>query len=134
MVMNSKQVYIIIAIIAVIGIFGIFFVTSLIAAPEVKNTTPQNNTTSNSNSSDIKVAFTENILEGVNYHKISVVELNTKLNVTIASKTIVGDTLTIKTQPRKNNTWYKVTIPLRAVKDKDSRTFNQTYYFIFKTA
>jgi hypothetical protein len=49
------------------------------------------------------------------------------------TKTIKGNTLSIKTTKRSTNTWYTVTIPRAAIKDYTSNNLTTTYTFKFKT-
>jgi hypothetical protein len=71
---------------------------------------------------------------GANYSGIYIKNLNSGAKVSIASKTINGNTLTIKqTNSRKANTRYLVYIPAKAVKDAAGNSLALKYTFQFLT-
>jgi hypothetical protein len=104
-------------------------------APIVTGTDPTNGATGVSLISPVVITFSENILAGTNYSKIYIKNLSSGAVVSIASKTISGNTLTIKqTNPRKANTQYQVYIPASAVKDTSSNNLAAAYTYTFTTA
>ena len=103
-----------------------------IIAPKIVSTKPSNLKTGVSRTSMIAIKFTENIKASTYYNSIKLKNLSTGKYVTIA-KTISGSYLTIKTATKNANTWYKVTIPAKAIKDYAGNNLLAMYTFKFKT-
>lgn len=102
-------------------------------APLVTSTSPYNLKTRTSRSGTIYIKFTENIYTSTNFSKITVKNLTTSKTTTI-TKSINGNILSIKNISKKSaNTWYQVTIPAGAVKDKAGNKLAKAYTFRFKT-
>ena len=100
---------------------------------KVVSSDPAPNATEVSITSPLSISFSNNILAGVNYSGIYIKNLNTGSNVTIASKTIANNILTIKTNKLVNNNTYQVYIPVSAVKDSVGNNLNTAYTFTFTT-
>ncbi|MGB9201490.1 PKD domain-containing protein [Methanobacterium sp.] len=101
-------------------------------APTIVSTTPQDYTKGYSKTSAVSFKFSENIKTGINWSKISVINLNTGKVVTINAKTIKNNILYIQTVKRLSNDWYQVYIPTGAVKDYAGNK-GQNAYFYFRT-
>jgi len=101
-------------------------------APKVATTTPTNRKTGVSRTSTISIKFSENIKNSTYYNSIKVRNLTTGKYVTI-TKSISGNTLSIKTSEKSANTWYTVTIPRAAIKDNTGNNLTANYTFKFKT-
>lgn len=102
--------------------------------PLIISTDPASNATGVSTISSIIITFSKNILAGPNFAGIYVKNLVSGNLVSIASKTISGNTLTIKqTNPRINNTTYQVCIPAGAVKDSAGSNLAAAYSYSFTT-
>lgn len=105
------------------------------SAPIVISTNPTSNAADASTTSPIAITFNENVTAGPNYNRIYIKNLTTGINVSIASKTIKGNVLTIKqTFTRINNGLYKVYIPAGGVKDTSDNILADPYTFTFTTA
>lgn len=103
-------------------------------APTIVSTDPENNADDVSITSPITITFSENIQAGANYSGIYIKNLVSGATVSIASKTISGNTLTIKqTNSRKTNTQYKVYIPSGAIKDAAVNQLKAAYTYTFNT-
>ncbi|UTB34090.1 MAG: PQQ-binding-like beta-propeller repeat protein [Methanobacterium sp. ERen5] len=99
--------------------------------PKVTITTPLNKKINVSRTSYITIKFSENINASTNINKITIKNSTGK---TIAlSKSIKGNTLTIKITKKSANTWYTVTIPKSAIKDPAGNNIAANYSFKFKT-
>ncbi|MDD1774906.1 MAG: Ig-like domain-containing protein [Methanobacterium sp.] len=86
------------------------------------------------NTSPVTITFSENILAGANYSGIYIKNLTTGNKVSLASKTIINNTLTIKqTNIRLVNCQYQVYIPAGAVKDAAGNNLAATYTFKYST-
>lgn len=104
-------------------------------APKVTSTNPASNATGFSLTAPITITFSENILAGANFPGIYIKNLTTGKIVSIASKTISGNTLTIKmTSSRLSKNTYQVYIPAGAVGDAAGNSLAAPYTFQFKTA
>lgn len=102
--------------------------------PVVTSTIPANNAKSVSLTSSIIIKFNENISAAANYTGIYIKNLSTGNTVTLASKSINGNTLTITTtSDHLSNDTYQVYIPASAVKDKAGNNLTKAYTFQFKT-
>jgi methionine-rich copper-binding protein CopC len=114
--------------------FTTIYNTSDTTPPTITTTNPINNATGVSLTTPVTITFSENIVAGTNFSGIYVKNLTTGNTVSIASKTIVGNTLTIKqTKNRISNNQYKVYIPAGAVKDTSGNNLANAYYYTFKT-
>jgi parallel beta-helix repeat protein len=101
--------------------------------PKVSSTNPTNLKTGFSRTGKISIKFSENIYSSTYYTKITVKNLTTG-NTTIISKSISGSILYIKNNSKRSaNTWYQVTIPAGAVKDKAGNKLTKAYTFKFRT-
>ncbi|MCE5213663.1 MAG: Ig-like domain-containing protein [Methanobacterium sp.] len=102
--------------------------------PTITKTNPTNNATGFSLTSPITINFSENIKAGPNYTGIYIKNLTTGKIVSIASKTISGNTLTLKmTSSRLSKNTYKVYLPAGAVTDAAGNSLTDYYTFQFKT-
>lgn len=102
--------------------------------PHVISTYPKVNATGVSLTTPVTIKFSENIQAGVNYSKIYIKNLSTGLIVSLSSKSISGNTLTIKqTYKRLIGDIYRVYIPVGAIKDLAGNNLLSTYTFNFKT-
>jgi len=102
--------------------------------PVVTSTNPQVNSTGFSLTTPVKITFNENIQPGANFAKIYIKNLSTGNIVSLASKTISGDTLTIKqTYNRLSGDLYQVYIPAGAITDLAGNNLTKLYTFNFKT-
>jgi methionine-rich copper-binding protein CopC len=100
--------------------------------PVVVSTNPLNNATGVSLTSPVTVKFNENITAGSDFNGIYIKNLNTGTVVSLASKNITGNTLTItSTYNRLFNDVYMVVIPVDAVKDLMGDNLTSTYNFSF---
>lgn len=100
-------------------------------APKISLTTPTNLKTGIKRTSNIVIKFSENINYSTYYNKITI--KNSSGKSLSLSKSINGNTLTIKTSSKSANTWYTVTIPKSAVKDKAGNNLTANYSFKFRT-
>ena len=104
-----------------------------ITPPKVSSTYPINNKTGFPRYYTIKIKFSENIYSSIYYSKITVKNLKTGKTTSI-TKGIRGSALYIKNNfKRSAYTWYQVTIPAGAVKDKAGNRLKKAYTFKFKT-
>jgi uncharacterized repeat protein (TIGR01451 family) len=102
-------------------------------APKVLSTSPTNLKTGVSRTGKINVKFNESIYSSTYYNKITIKNMTTGKTVTI-TKSMSGSYLYLNTtSKRSSNTWYQVTIPAGAVKDKASNKLTKAYTFKFKT-
>ena len=102
--------------------------------PTVTSTSPTSNAAGVSLTTPITIIFSENIVEGANFSGIYIKNLSTGATVSLASKTISGNTLTIKqTLNRLNNNTYQVYIPAGAVKDATGNSLAAAYTYNFTT-
>jgi methionine-rich copper-binding protein CopC len=100
--------------------------------PVVVSTNPFNNATGISLTSPVTVKFNENITAGSDFNGIYIKNLNTDTVVSLASKNISGNTLTItSTYNRLFNDVYMVVIPVDAVKDLLGDNLTTAYNFTF---
>ena len=100
--------------------------------PVVVSTNPLENATGVSLTSPVTVKFNENITAGSAFNGIYIKNLNTGTVVSLASKNITGNTLTItSTYNRLFNDVYMVVIPVDAVKDLMGDNLTSTYNFSF---
>jgi methionine-rich copper-binding protein CopC len=101
--------------------------------PKITSTNPKNNSSGFSLTAPITITFNENILEGVNWSKITMKNLNTGKAVSF-TKTKNGKTLTIKmTSSRLHKNTYQIYIPAETVKDNAGNKQNTPYTIKFKT-
>ena len=100
--------------------------------PKVIKTTPTNKKTKISRISNIVIKFRENIKASTYFNKITIKNLTTNKTIKI-NKIIKGTTLYLKTSKRTANTWYTVTIPRAAIKDRAGNNLTATYSLKFKT-
>jgi len=101
--------------------------------PKITSTNPKNNSSGFSLTAPITITFNENILEGVNWSKITMKNLNTGKTVSF-TKTKNGKTLTIKmTSSRLHKNTYQIYIPAETVKDNAENKQNTPYTIKFKT-
>lgn len=102
--------------------------------PTVISSNPSNKATNISRNSPISINFSENIMNSTNFSGIYIKNLKTGKTVTLASKTINGNILTIKMAfSRLYDTTYQVFIPAGAVKDAAGNLLASSYNFSFKT-
>jgi len=101
-------------------------------APKVTSTTPKNNLINVPKTVIITIKFSENFKTSTNFNNIVVKNLSTNKNLSL-SRSISGNTLTIKTSTKNANTTYQVTIPKSAIKDYAGNNLSATYTFKFKT-
>jgi PKD repeat protein/methionine-rich copper-binding protein CopC len=103
------------------------------AKPTITRVNPRNNSSGFSLTAPITITFNENILEGVNWSKITMKNLNTGKTVSF-TKTKNGKTLTIKmTYTRLHKNTYQIYIPAETVKDNAGNKQNTPYTLTFKT-
>jgi methionine-rich copper-binding protein CopC len=115
--------------------FTTLYSTSDTTPPTVTSNNPVNDATGVSLTSPVVITFSENIVAGTNFAGIYIKNLTTGNTVSIASKTISGNTLTIKqTNSRISNNQYKVYLPAGAIKDAAGNNLASAYYYTFKTA
>ena len=101
--------------------------------PKITSVNPRNNSSGFSLTAPITITFSENILEGVNWSKITMKNLNTGKTVSF-TKTKNGKTLTIKmTYTRLHKNTYQIYIPTQAVKDNAENKQTTPYTIKFKT-
>jgi len=102
--------------------------------PKISSTSPVNNAINVSLTAPVTIKFTENIIAGPNYSAIYIKNLTTGIIVSLASKIISGNTLTIKTTYNHlSNDTYQVYIPASTVKDKAGNYLTLAYTLKFKT-
>ena len=101
-------------------------------APKVSSTTPKNLSTATSRTGTIIIKFSENIKASNYYKNIKVKNISTGKYVTI-TKTISGNTLSIKTGKKGASNWYLIIIPKAAIKDLAGNNLVTSYNFKFKT-
>ena len=102
-------------------------------SPKVTTTTPTNKKTGISKTSTIIIKFSENIINSLNYNKITIKNNITHKTIKL-SKIIKRNTLYLKTSKRSAKTWYTVSIPKAAIKDYADNKLQTNYTFKFKTA
>jgi methionine-rich copper-binding protein CopC len=103
--------------------------------PTVTSTEPANSATGVSLTTPVTITFSENILAGTYFSSIYIKNLTSGSTVTLASKSISGNTLTItQSLSRIANNSYQVYIPAGAVKDMAGNSLGSSYSFTFKTA
>ena len=103
------------------------------AKPTITRVNPRNNSSGFSLTAPITITFNENILEGVNWSKITMKNLNTGKAVSF-TKTKNGKSLTIKmTYTRLHKNTYQIYIPAETVKDNAGNKQNTPYTLTFKT-
>jgi PKD repeat protein len=101
--------------------------------PKITSVNPRNNSSGFSLTAPITITFNENILEGINWSKITMKNLNTGKAVSF-TKTKNGKTLTIKmTYTRLHKNTYQIYIPAETVKDNAGNKQNTPYTLTFKT-
>lgn len=101
-------------------------------APKVISTSPSNLKTGVLRSTIIIIKFREYVKSSINYKYIKVKNLRTNRYVAI-TKAISGNRLYIRTAKRSSNTWYRITIPVRSIKDYAGNNLKTTYTFRIKT-
>jgi len=103
------------------------------AKPTITSVNPKNNSSGFSLTAPITITFSENILEGINWSKITMKNLNTGKAVSF-TKTKNSKTLTIKmTHTRLHKNTYQIYIPAETVKDNAENKQNTPYTLTFKT-
>lgn len=100
--------------------------------PRVTSTNPRNLKTSASRISSIYIKFTENIKASLYWSKLTIKNLKTGKLISVR-KSIIKNTLYLKTSKRNAFTWYQITIPAKAVKDYAKNNLAVKYSFRFKT-
>ena len=100
--------------------------------PKVSLTSPKNGATGVSKTATIIIKFSEKVKSSTYLNSITVKNLTTGKIIAI-SKSITGNTLSIKTATKTANTTYLVTIPKAAVKDMAGNNLAATYTVKFKT-
>jgi methionine-rich copper-binding protein CopC len=102
--------------------------------PTVTSTSPVNGATGVSLTSPVTITFSENILAGTYFSSIYIKNLTTGSTVTLASKTISGNVLTLtQSLSRLANNSYQVYIPAGAVKDAAGNSLGSSYTTNFQT-
>jgi methionine-rich copper-binding protein CopC len=82
----------------------------------------------------VTITFSENILAGTYFSSIYIKNLTTGSTVTLSSKNISGNTLTLtQSLSRIANNSYQVYIPAGAVKDMAGNSLGSSYSFTFQT-
>ncbi len=103
-------------------------------SPTVTSTSPANGATGVSLTTPVTVTFNEKILAGANFAGIYIKNLTTGSKVTLASKIISGNVLTLQQSlNRLSGNYYQVYIPAGAVKDAAGNNLKSVYTFTFKT-
>jgi methionine-rich copper-binding protein CopC len=98
----------------------------------ITSTNPLNNATNTSLTSPVIIKFNENITAGSAFNNIYIKNLNTGTIISLASKNITGNTLTITSSyNRLVNDVYQVYIPVNAVKDLMGDNLTSAYNFTF---
>ena len=101
--------------------------------PKVSITTPSDLKTGVSRTAILTIKFSEYIKASTYYNNITVKNIITNKYVSI-TKAISLSTLFIRTTAtRSPYTWYRVTIPAKAIKDYAGNNLATTYIFRFKT-
>ena len=101
-------------------------------APKIINTNPKYNAINVPLTTPITIYFNENILKGINYNDVYVINVKTGKKVQI-TKTLSKNTLTIKmTKSRLHNNKYIIYIPKNAFKDQIGN-LTAKYTIPFKT-
>lgn len=100
--------------------------------PKVTSTMPVRNALNVSLTSPIIIKFSENIFINSNYSKIYVKNLKTGKVIAI-TKTVSGNSLTIKHGSFTGQTMYQIYIPVAAVKDHAGNKLRTAYTYQFKT-
>ncbi len=100
--------------------------------PRIISTSPANSATWVSRTTPITITFDDKISAGTSYSQIYIKNLATGKKVAI-TKTISGNTLTIKTSTRSFKTAYQVYLPDGAVKNTIGNIFVKTYSLKFTT-
>ncbi len=97
----------------------------------VIHTTPSNMQTGFPRTAPIKIQFSEAIAPYIHFNKIRVKNISTGTYLTLNSS-ISGNTINLRVNNRKINTWYSLTIPAKAVKDRAGNYLLANYTFKFK--
>jgi autotransporter family porin len=100
--------------------------------PKISSTTPTNLKTGVNRWATTSIKFNELIKNSSYFYKITIKNLTTSKYSTL-TKTIIGNTLNLKTSTKTPNTWYQVTIPKAAIKDYAGNNLQANYTFKFKT-
>jgi len=100
--------------------------------PKVTSTTPKNNSKNVPKTIIIIIKFSENIKTSTYFNNMTIKNLSTNKNLAL-SRSISGNTLTIKTSTKNANTTYQVTIPKSAIKDMAGNNLAAAYTIKFKT-
>lgn len=101
-------------------------------SPTVNGTDPAKDATNVPANKIIVVTFSENILAGTNFSKISVKNSSNNQNAYIKTPVISGNRLSIsRSDTWRNSTRYVVTIPAGAVKDSAGNALASSYNFAF---
>lgn len=100
-------------------------------APKITLATPKNNQTGISVKQTLSMKFSESIYKGTYYSKIKLTKSNVKVSVKMA---ISGNYLKIShSSALKYNTYYVLTIPAKAIKDKAGNQLAKSFTVRFKT-
>jgi methionine-rich copper-binding protein CopC len=100
-------------------------------APVFKSSTPKNNQTGIATNAKVSIKFSENIYKSTNYSKIKL----TKSGKTVSIKTSISKNI-MTVSPKYSlsyNTFYLVSVPAKAVKDKAGNLNKKSFTIKFKT-
>ncbi|MTK64581.1 MAG: M6 family metalloprotease domain-containing protein, partial [Methanobacterium sp.] len=97
----------------------------------VIHTTPVNMQTGFSRTAPIKIQFSETIIPYIHFNSIHVKNILTGKYLTL-NASVSGNTISLKVNNRKINTWYSLTIPAKAVKDRSGNYLLANYTIKFK--
>ncbi|WP_048650803.1 chitobiase/beta-hexosaminidase C-terminal domain-containing protein [Methanobacterium lacus] len=97
----------------------------------VVHTTPLNMQTGFSRTAPIKIQFSETIAPYIHFNNIRVKNISTGTYLTLNSS-VTGNTINLRVNHRKINTWYSLTIPAKAVKDRAGNYLLANYTVKFK--
>jgi len=102
--------------------------------PKITSTNPAKDALGVPLTSAVTITFSKNIKSSANFSGIYIKNLTTGKKVSLASKTISGNTLTLKmASSRIKNNVYQVYIPAGAVKDGSGDNLVLTYSYSFST-
>lgn len=102
-------------------------------APKVLITTPVNLKTGISRTNSVIIKFTEKIRTGTYFSNISIKNISTTRTISTTKKIIGNNTVITPTARLMPNTWYRVTVPAKAIKDYAGNNLQSNYIFRFKT-
>ncbi len=105
------------------------------SGPTITSTNPVKNAVGVSLTTPITIKFSKTIATGTNFSGIYIKNLTSGKKVTLASKAISGNMLTLKmASSRIKNNVYQVYIPAGAVKDGEGNNLVSAYSYSFNTA